>query len=289
MLFYGLIFLGLLFGILLVMPVGAADVPVIIALLNAYGGLTGAAMGFMLINHIQIITGSLDGASGLILSLIMCRAMNRSVPKVLFGAFGKMEKDNAGTGKMAATARKPKQLSIDEAVQFFHAAQKVIIVPGYGMAVAQAHHAVKELADRLKSLGVRVKYAIHPVAGRMPGHMNVLLAEADVPYTDIFDMEHINAEFPDTDIALVVGANDVTNPAARHVKSSPIYGMPILDVDRAKKIIVCKRSTGPGFSRVENDLYLHENTWMLLGDARETLASLVWHMKQQSGTTTSFS
>lgn len=283
-LFGVLLVVGLLFGVLLVLPVGAADVPVIIALLNSYGGLTGAAMGFMLVNHIQIITGALDGASGFILSMLMCRAMNRSIPKVLFGAFGKQtETANSTDGSGKSGAHQPKTVSVEEGLQMFEGARSVIIVPGYGMAAAKAHHAIREFGDKLKAAGIKLKYAIHPVAGRMPGHMNVLLAEANVPYTDIFDMEQINSEFPHTDIALVVGANDVTNPAARNVKTSPIYGMPILDVDKAKKIIVCKRGTGPGFSGVENPLYLHDNTWLLPGDAKDSLSQMVWHFKHWGG------
>jgi len=253
-LFYILLGLSFLFGLFLVTPIGAADMPVVIALFNAYGGLTGAVMGFMLGNRIQIITGALDGASGFILAMLMCKAMNRSITNVLFGAFGSVA---ASPEKKAGTAdnKAIQEISIEDALQFFEQAQNVIIAPGYGMAASQAHHALRAFADKLKANGVTVKYAIHPVAGRMPGHMNVLLAEANVPYTDLFDMDEINPEFPNADIALVVGANDVTNPAARTIKSSPIYGMPILDVDKAKKVIVLKRSMNPGFSGVENDLY----------------------------------
>ncbi len=278
-LFYSILTLAFIFGLFLVTPIGAADMPVVIALFNAYGGLTGAAMGFMLANRIQIITGALDGASGLILSILMCKAMNRSMRNVLFGAFGKIEKTHEITPPTHHD-QAVKSLLIEEASQFFEHAQSVIIVPGFGMAASQAHHALREFADKLKASGISVKYAIHPVAGRMPGHMNVLLAEANVPYTDLFEMDEINPEFTHTDIALVVGANDVTNPAARHVKSSPIYGMPILNVDKAKKVIVCKRSLNPGFSGIDNDLYIHDNTWLLFGDAKESLSKLAYGFKR---------
>lgn len=278
-LFYSLLGIAFVFGVLLVTPIGAADMPVVIALFNSYGGLVGAVMGFMLGNRIQIITGALDGASGFVLSLLMCRAMNRSMWNVLFGAFGKIEKDQKKSAQHA-NLREPQSLEIEEALPFFESARSVIIVPGYGMAASQAHHALRELADKLKQQGISIKYAIHPVAGRMPGHMNVLLAEANVPYTDLYDMDEINPEFSNTDIALVVGANDVTNPAARHVKSSPIYGMPILDVDKAQKIIVCKRSLSPGFSGIENELYLREQTWMIFGDAKDTLSQLSSQLKK---------
>lgn len=279
-LFYILLSLSFLFGIFLVTPIGAADMPVVIAIFNAYGGLTGAVMGFMLANRIQIITGALDGASGFILSILMCRAMNRSITNVLFGAFGKIEEESSDKSKSGANNQEVKSLSIDEALQFFENAKSVIIVPGYGMAASQAHHALREFVDKLKASGINVKYAIHPVAGRMPGHMNVLLAEANVPYTDLFDMDEINPEFNHADIALVVGANDVTNPAARHVKSSPIYGMPILDVDNAKKVIVLKRSMNPGFSGIENELYHKDHTWLVFGDAKDTLTKLAYGFKR---------
>jgi NAD(P) transhydrogenase subunit beta len=278
-LFYILLALAFLFGVFLVTPIGAADMPVVIAIFNSYGGLTGAVMGFMLSNRIQIITGALDGASGFILSMLMCKAMNRSITNVLFGAFGKVqEEDSVQGGKISDKA--VQELSIEDALPFFDQAQKVIIVPGYGMAASQAHHALREFADKLKAKNISVKYAIHPVAGRMPGHMNVLLAEANVPYTDLFDMDEINNEFEHADVALVVGANDVTNPAARHIKSSPIYGMPILDVDKAKNVVVLKRSLKPGFSGVENELYHHPNTWMVFGDAKDTLAKLAYGFKK---------
>jgi NAD(P) transhydrogenase subunit beta len=277
-LFYILLSFAFLFGVLLVTPIGAADMPVVIALFNSYGGLTGAVMGFMLANRIQIITGALDGASGFILSMLMCKAMNRPMTNVLFGAFGKtQEVDTPASSHSSAGTIQP--VDLEDALQFFAHAKSVIIIPGYGMAASQAHHVLRELADKLKANGVSVKYAIHPVAGRMPGHMNVLLAEANVPYTDLYDMDDINHEFPNTDVALVVGANDVTNPAARSAKSSPIYGMPILDVDKAKKIIVLKRSMSPGFSGIENELYNKNNTWMLFGDAKDSLAKLTYEFK----------
>lgn len=279
--FYTMLSLAFLFGIFLVTPIGAADMPVVIAIFNSYGGLVGALMGFMLGNRIQIVTGALDGASGFILSILMCRAMNRSMLNVLFGAFGKTAKGEKISGKMDQSH--VQSIDNDEALNFLEQAQSVIIVPGYGMAASQAHHALRELADKLKARGVSVKYAIHPVAGRMPGHMNVLLAEANVPYTDLFDMEDINPEFSKTDVALVVGANDVTNPSARTVKSSPIYGMPILDVDKAKRVIVLKRSMSPGFSGVDNELYNRDNTWLLFGDAKDSLTKLAYGFKKAWG------
>jgi len=283
MLFYSLLSLAFVFGVFLVTPIGAADMPVVIAIFNSYGGLTGAMMGFMLANRIQIITGALDGASGFILSMLMCKAMNRSIMNVLFGAFGKIADDKSDKKLLNADHREPNPLSIEEAIQFFDQAKSVLIAPGYGMAASQAHHALREFVDKLKVQQMNVKYAIHPVAGRMPGHMNVLLAEANVPYTDLFDMDDINPEFSHADIALVVGANDVTNPAARQVKSSPIYGMPILDVDKAKKVIVIKRSMQPGFSGIDNDLYYKDNTWLLFGDAKEILTQLAYGFKRSWG------
>lgn len=280
--FYSLLALAFLFGVLLVTPIGAADMPVVIAIFNSYGGLVGAAMGFMLANRIQIIAGALDGASGFILSLLMCKAMNRSMTNVLFGAFGKIEAQVHE--KTSSKDQKPiLESTVDEILQFFEQAKSVIIAPGYGMAASQAHHALREFADKLKANGIAVKYAIHPVAGRMPGHMNVLLAEANVPYTDLFDMDEINPEFTHADIALIVGANDVTNPAARSVKSSPIYGMPILDVDKAKKVIVLKRSMNPGFSGIENELFHGDHTWLLFGNAKDTLTQLAYGFKRSWG------
>lgn len=281
--FYVLLSLALLFGIFLVTPIGAADMPVVIAIFNAYGGLTSAIMGFMLSNRIQIITGALDGASGFILALLMCKAMNRSVSNVLFGAFGKIAESTKTDVLSTGDSRIPQSVTCEEVLDFFEDVKSVIITPGYGMAASQAHHTLRELADKLKSKSINVKYAIHPVAGRMPGHMNVLLAEANVPYTDLFDMEDINPEFGYADMVLVVGANDITNPMARHRESSPIYGMPILDVDKAKKVIVFKRGMSPGFSGVDNELYYRENTWMLFGDAKESLMKLVYGFKRSWG------
>src|SRR5881628_1424229 len=276
-LFFMIVGLALLFGFLLVIPIGAADMPVVIALLNSYGGLADASMGFVLMNKIQIITGSLDGTSGFLLSLLMCRAMNRSAMNVLFGAFGKIEKQEvaaAAEAKGSARSITPEELTV-----LFDSIRSVIVVPGYGMAVAQAQHGVSELAKLLSVRGIDVKYAIHPVAGRMPGHMNVLLAEANVPYDQLYTMEQINPYFPEADIALVVGANDVTNPAAKNNKTSPLYGMPILEVDRAKSIIVLKRSLRPGFAGVDNDLYYNPKCMMLFGDAKESLNKLFAALK----------
>jgi len=276
-LFYLMVGLAFVFGLLLVIPIGAADMPVVIALLNSYGGLADASMGFMLMNKIQIITGSLDGTSGFLLSLLMCRAMNRSAINVLFGAFGKIKKEEGG---LAAEAKgNVRSIVPEEVAVLFDSARSVIIVPGYGMAVAQAQHGVSELAKLLMKRDIEVKYAIHPVAGRMPGHMNVLLAEANVPYDQLYSMEQINPYFPEADIALVVGANDVTNPAARNNKNSPLYGMPILEVDRAKSIIVLKRSLRPGFAGVDNELYYDPKCMMLFGDAKESLNRLFAALK----------
>jgi len=294
--FYILIAMSLVFGVQLVMPIGAADMPVVISILNSYAGLAAVATGFVIQNKVLIIAGALDGSSGLILSIIMCKAMNRSAANVFFGGFGQVSATTAapatvkaavGTHAPAAGAKahvddgKPavKKVSAEEAALLFRVAKSVIVVPGYGLAAAQAQHAVGELATVLKSLDVSVKYAIHPVAGRMPGHMNVLLAEAGVPYTDLIEMEEINPDFPETDIAIVIGANDITNPAARHDKNSPIYGMPILDVDKAKRVIVCKRSMNPGFAGIDNELYLNKNTWMLFGDAKDSVSKVITSMK----------
>jgi NAD(P) transhydrogenase subunit beta len=276
-LFYLLVALSLLFGLLLVIPIGAADMPVVIALLNSYGGLADAAMGFVLNNKIQIITGSLDGTSGFLLSILMCRAMNRSAANVLFGAFGKVQAEEGGPAAEAKGS--VRSIAPDELAVLFDSARSVIIVPGYGMAVAQAQHGVSELAKLLGQRGIDVKYAIHPVAGRMPGHMNVLLAEANVPYDHLYEMDQINPYFAEADIALVVGANDVTNPAAKNNKSSPLYGMPILEVERAKSIIVLKRSMRPGFAGVDNDLYYNPKCMMLFGDAKESLNKLFTALK----------
>jgi NAD(P) transhydrogenase subunit beta len=276
-LFYLMVLLALLFGFLLVIPIGAADMPVVIALLNSYAGLADAAMGFVLMNKIQIITGSLDGTSGFLLSLLMCRAMNRSAMNVLFGAFGKIEPEAAGPAAEAKGA--VRSITAEETAVLFEDARSVIVVPGYGMAVAQAQYGVSDLAKLLIKRGIDVKYAIHPVAGRMPGHMNVLLAEANVPYDQLYEMEQINPYFGEADIALVVGANDVTNPAAKSNKSSPLYGMPILEVDRARSIIVLKRSLRPGFAGVDNDLYYDPKCMMLFGDAKESLNKLFAALK----------
>jgi NAD(P) transhydrogenase subunit beta len=276
-LFFLMVVLALLFGFLLVIPIGAADMPVVIALLNSYAGLADAAMGFVLMNKIQIITGSLDGTSGFLLSILMCRAMNRSAMNVLFGAFGKVQKELPGPAAEAkGTVR---SITPDELSVLFDDARSVIIVPGYGLAVAQAQYAVSDLAKMLIKRGIDIKYAIHPVAGRMPGHMNVLLAEANVPYDQLYEMEQINPYFAEADVALVVGANDVTNPAARNNKSSPLYGMPILEVDRARSIIVLKRSMRPGFAGVDNDLYFDPKCMMLFGDAKESLNKLLTALK----------
>jgi proton-translocating NAD(P)+ transhydrogenase subunit beta len=276
-LFYVMVALAFVFGLLLVIPIGAADMPVVIALLNSYGGLADASMGFVLMNKIQIITGSLDGTSGFLLSLLMCRAMNRSAFNVLFGAFGKVEAEGAGQLEEAKGA--VRSISPEEMTVLLDSMRSVIIVPGYGMAVAQAQYGVAELAKLLMKRGINVKYAIHPVAGRMPGHMNVLLAEANVPYDQLFTMEQINPYFPETDLALVVGANDVTNPAAKNNKNSPLYGMPILEVDRARSIVVLKRSMRPGFSGVDNELYYDPKCMLLFGDAKESLNQLFAALK----------
>jgi len=276
-LFYVMVGLAFVFGLLLVIPIGAADMPVVIALLNSYGGLADASMGFVLMNKIQIITGSLDGTSGFLLSLLMCRAMNRSAVNVLFGAFGKIKKEEEGAAVEAKGS--VRTIAPDELVALIDGIRSVIIVPGYGMAVAQAQYGVAELAKVLMKRGIDVKYAIHPVAGRMPGHMNVLLAEANVPYDQLYEMEQINPYFGGADMALVVGANDVTNPAAKYNKNSPLYGMPILEVEQAKSIVVLKRSLRPGFSGVENELYYNPKCMMLFGDAKESLNKLFAALK----------
>jgi len=262
--------LSLLFGVLLIIPIGGADMPTVISLLNSYAGLSAAAMGFVLDNNLLIIAGALDGSSGFILSVIMCRAMNRSFTNVLFGGFGQVQ-----TTAGAAEQRPVRSASAEEAAAILEAASLVIVAPGYGMAVAQAQHKVRELFDALTRRGVDVKFAIHPVAGRMPGHMNVLLAEADIPYDRLIEMEEINSEFARADVALIIGANDVTNPAARHDKASPIYGMPILDVDKARTVMVIKRSMSPGFAGIDNELYYMERTMMLFGDAKSFVGDIV--------------
>jgi H+-translocating NAD(P) transhydrogenase subunit beta len=269
------ILLALVFGVLLIIPIGGADMPTVIAILNSYAGLAAVAMGFVLDNKLLITAGALDGASGLILAIIMCKAMNRSFLNVLFGAFGQTQQTKTGGEQKIY-----KEETIDGGAQVLEQANLVVIVPGYGMAVAQAQHKVRELYDQLKKRGVSVKFAIHPVAGRMPGHMNVLLAEADIPYTDLVEMDEINPDMPQCDVALVVGANDVVNPAARTDKGSPIYGMPIIDADRAKTVFAIKRSKNPGFAGIDNELYFSERTWMLFGDAKNVVGELV---KQLSG------
>ena len=273
--FFAMIALGALLGVLMVLPIGGADMPVVVALLNSYCGLAASATGFALGNSILIICGALDGASGFLLSILMSRAMNRSFSNVLFGAFGG-ETSVALAGGAALPVR---SVSAEDAAIQLAYAQRVIIVPGYGMAVAQAQHQVRELAELIEKRGGEVKYAVHPVAGRMPGHMNVLLAEANVPYDRLYDMDEINGEFPQTDVALVIGANDVVNPAARNDPTSPIYGMPILDVDRAKSVIVLKRGMAAGFAGIENALFHAPATSMLFGDAKTSLTKLVSEVK----------
>jgi NAD(P) transhydrogenase subunit beta len=272
--YLGVVVLGLLLGVLLVIPIGGADMPVVISLLNSYSGLAACATGFVLGNSGLVISGSLVGASGIILTKIMCDAMNRSLGNVLFGAFGAVDPAVAASGG-ALEQRTAKGYTPEDAAVIFMNARSCIIVPGYGMAVAQAQHAVRELADLLESKGITVKFAVHPVAGRMPGHMNVLLAEADVPYENLVEMDEINPEFPETDVALVIGANDVVNPDARTEKGSPIYGMPILDVDRAQHVFVIKRSMNPGFAGVQNPLFFNDNTMMIFGDAKGVALKLV--------------
>src|SRR6266404_5523875 len=270
-LFPFMILIALTFGVLLIIPIGGADMPTVISLLNGYAGLSAAAMGFVLDSKLLIIAGALDGSSGLILSIIMSKAMNRSFTNVLFGAFGQVQ----AAGAAGEEARPVRNATPEEAAAILSAANRVIVVPGYGMAVAQAQHKVRELYDALTKRGVDVRFAIHPVAGRMPGHMNVLLAEADIPYDRLIEMEEINGDFPQTDVALVIGANDVTNPAARSDASSPIYGMPILDVDKAHTVMVIKRSMNPGFAGIDNPLYYLDNTLMLFGDAKAFVGSIV--------------
>jgi proton-translocating NAD(P)+ transhydrogenase subunit beta len=278
LLFPVIVALALAFGVLLIIPIGGADMPTVISLLNSYAGLSAVAMGFVLENRLLIIAGALDGSSGLILSIIMCRAMNRSFTNVLFGAFGQVQQ-KAG----AAETRTAKRETPEGAAQILEMASQVVIVPGYGMAVAQAQQRVRELYDELTKRGIEVKFAIHPVAGRMPGHMNVLLAEADIPYDKLIEMDDINPEMPQTDVVLVIGANDVVNPAARHDKSSPIYGMPIIDADKAKMCLAIKRSMNPGFAGIENELYFAEHTYMLFGDAKAVVGDLVKQLSGGSG------
>jgi NAD(P) transhydrogenase subunit beta len=256
---------------MLIIPIGGADMPTVISLLNSYAGLSAAAMGFVLNSKLLIVAGALDGSSGLILSVIMSKAMNRSFSNVLFGAFGQVQAAAPG----AVEAKTVRSATAEEAAGILAAANKVVIVPGYGMAVAQAQHKVRELFDALTKRGVDVRFGIHPVAGRMPGHMNVLLAEADIPYDRLLEMDDINSDLPQTDVALIIGANDVTNPAARTDTSSPIYGMPILDVDKARTVMVIKRSMNPGFAGIDNPLYYLDKTLMLFGDAKGFVGDIV--------------
>jgi NAD(P) transhydrogenase subunit beta len=273
--FYAMVAVAFVIGASLVLPIGGGDMPVVISLLNSYAGLAASATGFAIDNSLLIIAGALDGASGFILSIIMSKAMNRSFANVLFGAFGAPVAQSG-----AAIEGEMKEISVEDAAMQLAYAQRVVVVPGYGLAVAQAQQVVRELAHEVERRGGEVKYAIHPVAGRMPGHMNVLLAEANIAYEKLQEMEEINPEFPVTDVALVIGANDVVNPAARKDKSSPIYGMPILDVDRAKAVFVLKRGKGKGFAGIENELFFDDKTRMLYGDAKTTLTRLVSEMKQ---------
>ncbi len=277
-LFPVVIVLALLFGILLIIPIGGADMPTVIAILNSYAGLSAVAMGFVLDSKLLITAGALDGTSGLILAIIMCKAMNRSFTNVLFGAFGQVQQ-----AKAAGEQKVYKPETPEGAAQILDQSSLVVIIPGYGMAVAQAQHKVRELYDQLKKRGITVKFAIHPVAGRMPGHMNVLLAEADIPYTDLVEMDDINRDMPQADVALVVGANDVVNPAARSDKASPIYGMPIIDADKARTVFAIKRSKNPGFAGIDNELYFSDRTWMLFGDAKNVIGELVKELAGGSG------
>jgi proton-translocating NAD(P)+ transhydrogenase subunit beta len=276
-LFAIIVTLALVFGVLLIIPIGGADMPTVISLLNSYAGLSAVAMGFVLDNKVLIVAGALDGSSGFILSVIMCRAMNRSFTNVLFGAFGQVQAVAA-----AGEAKTVKSGTPRDAADLLQNAGRVVVVPGYGMAVAQAQHRVREIYDRLTKLGVDVKFAIHPVAGRMPGHMNVLLAEAELPYDALIEMDDINPDLPQTDVVLVVGANDVVNPAARHDKTSPIFGMPIIDADKAKACIAIKRSMNPGFAGIENELYYADNTLMVFGDAKGVLGDVAKELSGES-------
>jgi NAD(P) transhydrogenase subunit beta len=273
-----IIVLALVFGVLLLIPIGGADMPTVISMLNSYAGLSAVAMGFVMNNKLLITAGALDGSSGLILSIIMCKAMNRSFTNVLFGAFGQVQAVAADAAKKTVKSATP-----GDAAQIMEQANMVVIVPGYGMAVAQAQHRVRELYDQLTKRGITVKFAIHPVAGRMPGHMNVLLAEADIPYTNLVEMDDINPEMPQVDVVLVIGANDVVNPAARTNKSSPIYGMPIIDADKAKTVLAVKRSMNPGFAGIENELYYADKTLMVFGDAKAVVGEMVKYLSGESG------
>jgi NAD(P) transhydrogenase subunit beta len=271
MLFPLIVIIPLIFGVMMIVPIGGADMPTVISLLNSYAGLSAALLGFVLNNKVLVVAGALDGSSGFILSVIMCKAMNRSFTNVMFGAFGQVQ---ASTGA-AQEEGNVRSASAEEAAAILAAANTVAIVPGYGMAVAQAQHKVRELFDALTKKGIDVKFGIHPVAGRMPGHMNVLLAEADIPYDRLLDMDAINPDFPQTDVVLIIGANDVTNPAAKTDQSSPIFGMPILEVDKARTVIVIKRSMNPGFAGIDNPLYYFDKTLMLFGDAKGFVGDIV--------------
>ena len=274
-----MVLIALIFGVMLIIPIGGADMPTVISLLNSYAGLSAAAMGFVLDSKLLIVAGALDGASGFILSVNMSKAMNRSFTNVLFGAFGQVQASAAA----AHETRPVRSATAEEAAAILAAANKVVVVPGYGMAVAQAQHKVRELYDALTKRGVDVTFGIHPVAGRMPGHMNVLLAEADIPYDKLLDMDQVNGDMPQTDVALVIGANDVTNPAARNDQSSPIYGMPIIDVDKAHTSMVIKRSMAPGFAGIDNPLYYLDNNLMLFGDAKAFVGNIVKELSGNSG------
>ncbi len=275
--FYGVIIISAVLGITLTIPIGGADMPVVISLLNSYSGIAAAATGFVLMNNGLIISGALVGASGLILTNIMCKGMNRSLANVIFGAVGlEQESSDGGSRKQVSI----KSYSTEEAAMIFDAAEKIIVVPGYGLAVAQAQHAIREVAEFLESKDKQVLYAIHPVAGRMPGHMNVLLAEANIPYEQLKDLDEVNPEFEDCDVALVLGANDVVNPAARHDTSSPIYGMPILDVDKSRTVIINKRTMNTGFAGIQNELFGFDNSIMVFGDAKDMLQQLLKDLKE---------